>query len=127
MGRNYYYCPILRCRCGPYKANGTSIEYIKRHVPLFGDALCLNRGVLVHFFEGETPLQKMDPQKWRSYERHSMNPVNFKLHSKCVLLCNCFTLKYSHTILHLAGPSSIRTWIKICRKKLKNCSTPNRA
>ena len=33
-------------------------------------------GALSPIFGGETPLQKIDPKKWRQPWRHSMNPVN---------------------------------------------------
>jgi hypothetical protein len=39
VGTGLYHHPLER-----YKAKGTSIEYVKRHVPLNGDVLALNRG-----------------------------------------------------------------------------------
>ena len=45
------------------------------HAPMKEGDIRSQDGAQSPFFEGITPPKRMDPKKWRSYERHSMNPV----------------------------------------------------
>ncbi|OEU22423.1 hypothetical protein FRACYDRAFT_232581 [Fragilariopsis cylindrus CCMP1102] len=66
---------IMGYMCGPYKELSAYFHLVQRHASLKGGVRSQD-GALSPFFEGITPPKKMDPKKWRSYERHSMNPVN---------------------------------------------------
>ena len=41
--------------------NGTSTEYVKRHVPLKGEVRIINRTILVQFLREKTPFKKCTP------------------------------------------------------------------
>jgi hypothetical protein len=61
LGQYYNYFPSFQWRCVPYKANGTSFKFIKRHVPLKELVSWLSRSLWGQFLREICPRKKFTP------------------------------------------------------------------